>query len=540
MFAAYHFDHYIYGKEVNVETDHKPLESIFKKPLLQCPKRLQRMLLQLQRFDLKVHYKPGAKLFIADTLSRDYLSDTRSKCDNDDVIALFEEISSIDMTEGVAVTNERLEDIRQKTCKDVELQTLKETILRGWPTHYKEVSESIRPYFSYRDELSVQDDLIFRGPCIVVPKSLRSYMIKQIHFAHTGIESTIRYGRDILFWPGMSADLKNYVSSCNVCNKYCIKNTKESLKSHDFPSRPWAKVGMDIFTIGNCNYLILVDYYSSYFEVNSLENLLASTVVNKVRGHFSRYGIPDTVVTDCGSQFTSKEFENLAKKWLFKHVKSSPYHHQSNGKAENAVKIAKHLFMKANEDGRDPQLSLLEWRNTPTEGFNSSPVQRFFGRRTRSQLPVTENLLKPKIVENVPEILSRKLERQARYYNRSSKDLKQLNPGAIIRVQPVSGQKLWRKGKVIEEISPRKYRIEVNGNEYVRNRKYLRRSTEKQDGNFDNVEVPLEEDSDNTSTSERNSEQAPPQIAGQSDGKVMQTRSGRVIRQPSHLKDYVL
>ena len=104
-----------------------------------------------------------------------------------------------------------------------------------------------------------------------------------------------------------------------------------------------------------------------------------------MRSHFARYGIPDIAVGDCGSQFLEKEFQQLAKHWCFKHVKSSTYHHQSNGKAENAVKIMKQLFLKAKEDNRDPQLALLElleWRNTPTEGFNSSPAQRFFGRRT--------------------------------------------------------------------------------------------------------------------------------------------------------------
>ena len=105
----------------------------------------------------------------------------------------------------------------------------------------------------------------------------------------------------------------------------------------------------------------------------------------------------------------------------------------------------------------------MEWRNTPTEGFDSSPAQRFFGRRTRSQLPTTETLLKPKIVKNVPEIQLRKLEKQAKYYNKSSKDLKRLSAGEIIRLQPDPGQKVWRKGKVIKEVLPRRYKIHING-----------------------------------------------------------------------------
>ena len=554
VFAAFHFEQYIFGKTVNIETDHKPLKNIFKKSLLKCPKRLQSMLLQLQKFSVNVQYKPGNKMYIADALSRDYLPNKLSCVDNTNVIFAFEEVNSVIMTENVAVTDERLEDIKQKGLHDKEMQMLKNVIITGWPNNCKDVPELIRPYFKFRDELSVDNDIVFRGTCIIVPSCLRSYMIKQIHYAHTGIDATIRHGRDILFWPNMCAELKNYVASCKICNKYNYHQGKEPLKSHNFPSRPWSKVGMDIFSVGSNNYLILVDYYSSYFEINSLENLQANTVVNKVRSHFARYGIPDIVVSDCGSQFLAKEFQQLANQWCFKHVKSSPYHHQSNGKAENAVKIMKQLFLKAKEDNRDPQLALLEWRNTPTEGFNSSPAQRFFGRRTRSLLPTTEKALKPKIVDGVPEIQAKKLEKQAKYYNRTSKSLKNLKPGEIIRMQPTPGEKVWRKGKVITEVSPRKYQVEVNGKSYYRNRKFLRRTSEN--SRSENYDESL---SDDLSFEEENHDDhrtrppddthqprgASPEPRGASPEIVrpilrepQRTRSGRAVRTPSYLQDY--
>ena len=67
------FDQYVYGREITVQTDHKPLENIFRKPLLSTPKRLQRMLLQLQKYNLKIVCKTGKELFIADTLSRAFV-----------------------------------------------------------------------------------------------------------------------------------------------------------------------------------------------------------------------------------------------------------------------------------------------------------------------------------------------------------------------------------------------------------------------------------------------------------------------------------
>ena len=74
VFSTERFHQYTYGRSVIVESDHKPLESILAKPLVSAPKRLQRMILRLQRYDLDVRYKKGSELHLADTLSRHYPS----------------------------------------------------------------------------------------------------------------------------------------------------------------------------------------------------------------------------------------------------------------------------------------------------------------------------------------------------------------------------------------------------------------------------------------------------------------------------------
>ena len=83
---------------------------------------------------------------------------------------------------------------------------------------------------------------------------------------------------------------------------------------------------------------------------------------------------------------------------------SSPKHAKSNGKAESAVKVAKKIFKKAHRDNKDPWLALLDQRNTPTQGVNSSPVQRLMSRRTRTLLPVSANLLYPRVEKGVKEM----------------------------------------------------------------------------------------------------------------------------------------
>jgi len=88
------------------------------------------------------------------------------------------------------------------------------------------------------------------------------------------------------------------------------------------------------------------DYFSGFFEIDRLYDLKVSTVIRKLKTHMARYGIPDEVVSGSGSQYTSREFKNSAKEYGFNHVTTSVDHHQSNGKAESAVKEVKMILRK--------------------------------------------------------------------------------------------------------------------------------------------------------------------------------------------------
>ena len=200
------FDQYIYGRSITVQTDHKPLETIFKKSLLSAPKRLQRMLLQLQRYSLNIVYKPGKELFIADTLSRAFLPNKPSTEElNSEVLAVRQEeyliksIEEISMVEFLPITSERLIDLRKKTELDEGLQQLKHIIKNGWPETKEEVSSEIREYLNFKEELSIQDGILFKGNRVIVPVALRPHMITQVHSSHLDIASCLNKARDVLF-----------------------------------------------------------------------------------------------------------------------------------------------------------------------------------------------------------------------------------------------------------------------------------------------------------------------------------------------------
>ena len=102
-------------------------------------------------------------------------------------------------------------------------------------------------------------------------------------------------------------------------------------------------------------------------------------VVKKLKCHFARHGIPDIVIIDNGPQLACEKFNNFTNKWGFEHQPGSPWHQQTNGKTEAAVKEAKHLLRKAKETKGDLYLAILAQRNTPTESMGTSPAQRLLG-----------------------------------------------------------------------------------------------------------------------------------------------------------------
>ena len=374
IFACERFDQYLHERDkIKVQTDHKPLVSILKKPLHHAPKRLQRMLLRLQKYNLVIEYLPGTQMYIADMLSRAYLpSRNREEIPNSYIFqlekekAIFTHFTNVKQVEFTNLSGGRHQQIKTATISDPILQTLPSTILIGWPETKEDVPNSIHQYWNIQDELTVQDGVIYKGMKAVIPTILRKQMIAKAHKSHLGINACIRRAKDVIYWPGMAGEITDAVKTCSTCCEFMDKQQMEPLMTHKIPHLPWSKVGQDLFYLYGNDYLVTVNYFSDYFEIDTLDYTSAESVINAAKDHFARHGIAD-MVTDNGPQYTSQKFENFKTVWGFKHTTSSPYHSQSNGKAESAVKIAKKLIKKCKHDNTDLQMALLEWRNTRRE-----------------------------------------------------------------------------------------------------------------------------------------------------------------------------
>lgn len=196
--------------------------------------------------------------------------------------------------------------------------------------------------------------------------------------------------------------------------------------------------------------------------MDALPDTLTSTVVNATKKHFARYGSPMCCLTDNGPQFVSHEYDKFAKDWCFKHVTSSPYHSQGNGRAEAAVKSANSLLKKC----KDADLGMLHLRNTPNKGHTSSPCQRLFSRRTRTTLPVAKDLLRPVTINS--DIVQQEMQKQNTsakyYYDRSAgQPIPSMSVGDYVYVRPPPTQHNvpWKYGTIIDKPAPRSYTVQT-------------------------------------------------------------------------------
>lgn len=230
VFGLTRFHTYTYGRKVTVYNDHKPLSAVIKKPIGDNPIRLQRMLCRIMGYDIEFIFVKGKELFLADALSRTQTKDYRRS-------KIEQEIESIKQFNDDETVKDHLSEIANETAKEKVLQTLMRHITDGWKTSKRKISVDILPYWTVKDELSIENGIIYRNDRIVVPTILRKTLTARLHQAHMGTESTLRRARTALWWPGMNTQLKHFIASCETCKIFLTKNQKETMIGHEIPNR---------------------------------------------------------------------------------------------------------------------------------------------------------------------------------------------------------------------------------------------------------------------------------------------------------------
>ena len=511
--ACERFNSYLLGKTFEVQTDHKPLIYLLssKKDLDCLPPRIQRFRMRLMKYSFNIVHVPGKNLNCADALSRAPNSEPTT------VDRTLEEEGNLYVNyvfQTLPATGKRLEEIKAHLQEDEVCKQIMAYCNKGWPEKCS-LKGPVKLYAPFAAELTVQNGLLLKGSRLVIPASMRLDMLDKLHAGHQGIVKCRVRARESVWWPGIGRQLEELVNECPVCRKY-RRNHVEPMIASELPDYPWQKVASDQLFWKGKTYLLVVDYYSRFIEVSPLASTTSQSIIASLKTIFSRFGIPETFISDNGPNYASKDFVNFAKDYGFTHVTSSPLYAQANGEAERAVQTVKRLFDKC----PDPHLALLAYRSTPLEqGY--SPAQLLMSRNLRTTVPVHPCKLKPEVI--APERLSKKdselKQRQKENYDSRHRvhDLPPLTAGDRVYLP-----QLKTNASVQREYGERSYIVSTPNGLVRRNKRHLN-------------SLPKELVTEVPQSSPQSGMKAVAVAPVPSDQENVRTRSGRVVRPPQRL-----
>ena len=482
-----------------VVTDHNPLIPILNTHRLdeiQNP-RLQRLRTRLMGYNFTAQWLKGIENEAADALSRhpfqapvkgDDLAEydiTVDETQEADVQALSISEVRTSAVDSQDCENLHLQELREHANGDSEYQDLKDLIKNGFPDQKSTLKESLKKFWSVKDNLSIDEGFVVYGCRLFIPTSLRAVLLSRLHEAHQGISRSQARARLTIYWPGIDSDIEHFVQGCKHCQDRLPSNVKEPMISKPLPERPFQQIAADFASCGGKEFLIVVDCRTDWPDIIEMgKDTSSARLIEALRNLFCRTAVPDLLWSDRGPQFTSSQLASFLTTWGVSHEMSSPRYPQSNGKVEATVKSMKQLISAATYTGRSVNWdklcrSLLQYRNTPCRRDGLSPAQKLFGRPIQDHLPAHRRSFAPEWQKSSLEADATAQEVQCNtqdFYNQHSQNLSDLNIGSHVAVQhPVT--KLWEIYGIVTAIgSHRRYFVKTqSGRVLVRNRRFLRK-----------------------------------------------------------------
>ena len=222
-------------------------------------------------------------------------------------------------------------DVERASSDDAELQQLRECIDTGRWTDCPD-----KLYAAIGGELCVIGQLVLRGSRIVMPRKLRPQALALAHEGHLGIVGTKQALRSKVWWPGIDRAVETYCRSCHGCQLVARPDAPEPIRSTTLPVGPWIDVGVDLLgpLPSGHSILVVVDYYSRYYEYSVLQSTTTEKVLDSLDDIFSRQGWPMTIKSDNGPQFRSDEFGEYCTHYAIQHLRVTAKWAQANGEVE--------------------------------------------------------------------------------------------------------------------------------------------------------------------------------------------------------------
>ncbi len=322
----------------------------------------------------------GGQKNIADSLSRLVPRKQQKQEPGDDEEYVW--FIAVNATPRALTTRE----IEQASAEDVELQEVRRAIDTG-------KFDGCKPYIPVAGELCQVGQLVLRGTRIVIPQKLKARVLALAHEGHLGIVGTKQNLRSKVWWPGMDKAAERHCKSCHGCQLVSRPDPPEPMSPTQLPEGPWQDLAVDLMgpLPSGHSLLVVVDYYSRFYEVAVMHSTTADKVIDCLDDTFSRYGLPMTLKSDNGPQFVSQEFKSFCNENGITHCRTTARWAQANGEVERQNESILKRLRIAQAEGKDWRRELRRYLSQyrglthPTTG--RSPAELLFRRKLRGKIP---------------------------------------------------------------------------------------------------------------------------------------------------------
>lgn len=306
-----------------------------------------------------------------------------------------------------------------------------------WPEH-------LRKFQAVSEDLSTRDGLLTKLGCIVIPEQLRRKTLEVAHNGHPLTAKMKSILRERVWWPGMAADVEEWVKSCKICAIHGRPERPTPMKRKFAPKAVWETVAIDFngpyARFGGISILVIIDYRSRFAIARPVKSTSFENTKRILDDVFSKEGFPKAVKSDNGPPFNGEEYKQYCSDRGIQTVFSTPFFPQQNGLVENFMKVVNKAMSTASSTGSsfndELQAAVVAHNSAAHTVTKMAPEEVMYGRKIHRGLPLIN-----RGKANIDEELLNTRDAEAKLQSKAYEDVRRgavpckIHPGDVVIVE---------------------------------------------------------------------------------------------------------